>query len=95
MTTFFPAASERGWFAFTLFGPAARSIEIVTVRARLWRAGELGQEEIHNQRLNDYTKNELALMLEIAAFEDIRIYGDFSDAPANADHKNLVFIATK
>jgi SAM-dependent methyltransferase len=65
------------------------------VRARLWRAGELVQEEIHTQRLDDYTKNELLLMLETAGFEVIQIYGDFSDEPANADHEDLVFIAIK
>ena len=65
------------------------------VRARVWRDGKFIQEEIHTQWLDDYTKNELMLMLEIAGFEDIQVYGDFCDEPATADHKDLIFITTK
>jgi hypothetical protein len=65
------------------------------IRARVWRDGKFIQEEIHTQRLDDYTKNELMLMLEIAGFEEIQVYGDFCDEPATADHKDLIFIATK
>jgi hypothetical protein len=28
-----------------------------------------------------------------AEFDDIQLYGDFTDEPATADHKNLVFVA--
>jgi hypothetical protein len=65
------------------------------IRVRLWRNGELLVEEIHTQGLDDYSKNELVLMLEHAGFSDIQIYGDYSDEPATADHKNLLFVATK
>jgi hypothetical protein len=65
------------------------------IRARLWREGELLKEEIHTQRLDDYTKNELVLMLELAGFSDIQIFGDFSDEPATADHKDLISVARK
>jgi hypothetical protein len=34
-------------------------------------------------------------MLERAGFRDIQIFGDFSDEPATADHKDLVFVAKK
>jgi SAM-dependent methyltransferase len=65
------------------------------IRARLWRAGELLQEEVHTQKLEDYSKNELVLMLERAGFDAIEIFGDHSDEPAAADHKYLVFLARK
>ena len=65
------------------------------IRARLWRKDELLKEEIHTQKLDDYNKNELVLMLEQAGFSDIQIFGDFSDVPATADHENLIFLARK
>lgn len=65
------------------------------VRARLWQGDHLLQEEIHTQKVEDYTKNELVLMLELAGFSDIQIYGDYSDEPATADHENLIFICRK
>jgi SAM-dependent methyltransferase len=65
------------------------------IRARLWRKDELLQEEIHTQKVEDYSKNELVLMLERAGFGEIQIYGDHSDEPATADHEYLVFVARK
>lgn len=65
------------------------------IRARLWRDGELVKEEIHTQNLDDYSKNELVLMLEQAGFNDIQIFGDFNDEPATMDHADLVFVARK
>jgi len=65
------------------------------IRARLWRKGELIEEEIHTQKLDDYSKNELVLMLELAGFRDVQIFGDFGDEPAMADHRDLVFLARK
>ena len=65
------------------------------IRARLWRNGELLQEEVHTQKLEDYSKNELVLMLERAGFSNIAITGDYLDEPATADHSTLVFAAKK
>lgn len=65
------------------------------MRARLFRNGELVQEEIHTQKVEDYSKNELLLMLETAGFDEVIITGDYTDAPATADHLALVFIAKK
>lgn len=70
-------------------------VAVRQLRARLWRDGELIAEEIHTQKLEDYSKNELLLMLERAGFSTIEIYGDYSDEPATADHRNLVFVARK
>ncbi len=65
------------------------------IRVRLWRRNELLKEEVHTQKLEDYSKNELVLMLERAGFGEIQIRGDHGDEPATADHKALVFIARK
>ena len=65
------------------------------VRARLWRSGELLSEEVHTLKIEDYSKNELILMLERAGFGDVQIRGDYSDEPATPDHEFLVFIARK
>ena len=65
------------------------------IRARLWKEDELIKEEIYTQRLDDYSKNELVLMLEKAGFRDLQIYGDFTDEVATPDHNDLIFIAKK
>jgi SAM-dependent methyltransferase len=65
------------------------------MRVRLWRDGELLKEEIHTQKVGDFTKNELLLMLERAGFGDIQLFGDHSEEPATADHLNLVFVCRK
>jgi SAM-dependent methyltransferase len=65
------------------------------IRVRLWRDGALVREEIHTQVVEDFSKNELVLMLERAGFGEIVIQGDYSDAPATADHEVLVFLARK
>jgi SAM-dependent methyltransferase len=99
-----PESSERQRLADgTELEMAARTVDmdplenVATrqIRARLWRDGELLKEEIHTQKVEDYTKNELLLMLERAGFSDIQISGDFRDEPANMDHNDLVFICRK
>jgi hypothetical protein len=65
------------------------------IRARLWRKEELLKEEVHTQKVEDYSKNELVLMLEQAGFSEIQIVGDYSNEPATADHEVLVFVARK
>jgi SAM-dependent methyltransferase len=65
------------------------------LRARLWHNGILLEEQIQTQRYEEYGMNELILMLERAGFNDIQIYGDYSEEPATADHENLIFAARK
>ena len=65
------------------------------IRARLWQNGELLQEEVHTQKVEDYSKHELVLMLERAGFRDIALTGDYRDEPATADHNTLIFICRK
>lgn len=99
-----PASSERKLLSDgTELEITARTVamdpleEVATrqIRARLWQKGELIQEEIHTQRLEDYSKNELVLMLEKAGFSEIQVNGDYRDEPATADHQNLIFVARK
>lgn len=54
-------------------------------RRRRWRGDELLKEEVHAQKLDDYSKDELVLMLEHAGFRSIAILGGISDAPATPD----------
>ncbi len=65
------------------------------LRARLWRDGELLQEETQTMRYEEYGKNELMLILQHAGFSDIRIFGDHTAEPATSDHTDLVFVARK
>ncbi len=74
--------------------PLAES-QIRQLRARLWRNGELIEEQVHTQRYEEYGKNEILLMLERAGFNDIRIFGDLSDEPATADNNGLMFVCKK
>jgi hypothetical protein len=65
------------------------------MRARLWRDGELIEEEIHTMRYEEYGMNELLLMLKQADFSEIQIVGDYSEAPSTADSKDIIFVARK
>ena len=65
------------------------------MRARLWRNGELLEEQVHTQRYEEYGKNELLLVLEHAGFHNIQIFGDYSNEAATADHTTLIFVAQK
>jgi SAM-dependent methyltransferase len=69
--------------------------QVRQLRARLWRNDELLKEEKHTMRYEEYGMNELLLMLQQAGFADIRIFGDYSDEPATADHTGLVFVCKK
>jgi SAM-dependent methyltransferase len=99
-----PPSTERSLLADgTELEIAARTVavdpldesQIRQLRARLWRNGELLEEQVHTQRYEEYGKNELMLVLEQAGFRDIQIFGDFGDEPATANHNELIFIARK
>jgi SAM-dependent methyltransferase len=99
-----PSSTERKLLADgTELEIAARTVSVDPLdenqtrqlRARLWRNGELLEEQVHTQRYEEYGKNELILMLEQAGFRDIQIFGDFSDEPATADHTELIFVVKK
>ncbi|MZQ81092.1 methyltransferase domain-containing protein [Paenibacillus sp. 5J-6] len=99
-----PASSERQRLADgmelemaarTLKTDPLENVSTRQMRVRLWHEENLIKEEVHTQMVEDFTKNELVLMLERAGFSDIQIFGDFRDEPATADHHDLVFICRK
>ena len=65
------------------------------VRLEKWVSGEMVASEEYTLRENIYFKNEVLLMLEVAGFREIGVYGDYSDERATADHKELNFTAIK
>ena len=65
------------------------------VRLEKWENNELVRSEEYSLRGNMYFKNEVKLMLEVAGFENIAIYGDYEYEPVTANHKEIIFIAAK
>lgn len=90
-----PDGTELELVARTISTDPLENVAARQMRARLWKDDELLKEEVHTQKLDDYSKNELVLMLERAGFRDIRIFGDFKDEAATADHNDLIFVAKK
>lgn len=74
---------------------ALNGTAVKQIRFRVWRGDEMIKEEIQTLESEGYLKDELLLMLEIAGFDDVEIFGDYTDEPATMDHKNLVFVAKK
>jgi SAM-dependent methyltransferase len=87
--------SELELVARTVAVDPLEEVQTRQIRARLWRDGELLQEELHTQRYEEYGKNELVLMLELAGFCELQVFGDYSDEWATADHKDVIFLARK
>ena len=90
-----PDGSELELIARTVSTDPLQNVSVRQIKVRLWENDQLIKEEIYTQKLDDYNKNELMLMLAQAGFNDIKIYGDFENEPATADSKDLVFIAKK
>lgn len=90
-----PDGTELELTARTVAMDPLEDIATRQIRARLWRGNKLLKEEIHTQKLEDYSKNELVLMLERAGFSEIQVCGNYSLEPATADSDPLSFIARK
>ncbi len=90
-----PDGSELELVARTVAVDPLEEVQTRQIRARLWRNDELLKEEVHTQRYEEYGKNELMLVLGHAGFDDIQIFGDYSDQPATADHRVIIFVARK
>ncbi len=69
----------------------------ITLQTRIerWQDGKLAGEEEYTLDSNLYFKNELLMMLAQSGFAEIEVYGDFTEAPATAEHGILVFTARK
>ncbi|MCX8024102.1 MAG: hypothetical protein N3A60_02750 [Thermanaerothrix sp.] len=63
------------------------------IRVRLWRDGELIQEETHALHANLYFHQEMLDLLRRAGFRHIRVESDFTPNAATAESKILVYIA--
>ena len=83
-----------GQFRVIKFDPLEQSY-VREVRLERWVNGELAKSEEYTLRGNIYFKNELLLMLKVAGFHDITVCGDYTDAIATADHKELIFTAIR
>jgi SAM-dependent methyltransferase len=65
------------------------------VRLEKWDSGRLVGSEEYTLRGNMYLKQELLLMLEVAGFREVAVYGDYTDQAANAGSAELVFVALR
>ncbi len=65
------------------------------VRLEKRDAGRLVASEEYTLRGNTYFKHELFLMLKVAGFREVTVYGNYTDDLATADSDELVFIALK
>jgi SAM-dependent methyltransferase len=82
------------YFRYLDFDPLEQQY---TRQARLekWQAGERVAWEVYTLRGNIYLKNEVLLMLEMAGFREVSVYGGYRDEAATAADSTLVFAATK
>ena len=90
-----PDGTELELVARTVSTDPLENVAVRQIRARLWQEDELLREEIHTQHLDDYSKNEMVLMLERAGFSKFQIFGDYTDEPVTADHREMIFVAQK
>lgn len=51
--------------------------------------------EEYTLRGNMYLKSEVLLMLQVAGFRDISVYGDYANKPATAENDEINFVAIK
>jgi SAM-dependent methyltransferase len=65
------------------------------IRVEVWQQGQLQAAEERTLQERLYFRNELLLLLQHAGFDDIRVYGAYTDAEATAADDILVFIARK
>ncbi len=65
------------------------------VQLEKWRAGVRVASEAYALRATMYFKNEVLLMLRLAGFSEIAVYGDYTDRPATGDDRQLIFVATR
>ena len=56
---------------------------------------QVTEEEVHVGQTRWYHRNEVLWMLQLTGFIDVEVKGNFSDAPLNAEHTDMIFVATK
>ncbi len=70
-------------------------IQMQERRYEIHDGNQITEEEVHVGQTRWYHRNEVLWMLQLAGFADVEVKGNFSDEPLNAEHKDMVFIATK
>lgn len=83
-----------GYFRLTSLDPLEQSY-IREVRLEKRVDGRTVAVEEYALQGNMYLKNEVLLMLKVAGFRDIAVYGDYSDQPAAAESEEINFLAVK
>ena len=76
------------------FDPLAQC-QIIEMRARLWRAGDLVREETYTLSENLYFAQELLLLLEEAGFRGMTMEAAYTGRPATVDDETLVIVARR
>lgn len=91
-------ASDGTEYAFRMRVVDVNPLEQVAVlqaRIEQWQDNQLIAEEEHVLRTQHYFKNELLMMLDHTGFNDIRVYGGFTEKEATAEDTIVVFVAGK
>ena len=68
-------------------------VQDIWLRHELFRDGQLITSELRTHRLRWYHKHEFAMMLERAGFGNSVAYGNYTDAPADDRHEEIIFSA--
>jgi SAM-dependent methyltransferase len=84
----------RSWSRLVEVNPLEQSYTR-EVRNEKWQDGRLIAQEEQALTGFMYFKNELHLMLQIAGFDEITVYDDYTDQEAAAETSELVFVARK
>ena len=67
----------------------------IQIRSTLWRDGQRVAEEEYTMVSIRYFRNEVLLLLEQAGFEEVTVYGGYTDTVATAADTFIVFVARK
>jgi hypothetical protein len=76
------------------FDPLAQQ-QVLGVRGRRWRDGELLEEDEHHIVLSALFAQEVLLLLEVAGFTDVEIQGRYTNTPATSEDTTVVFVARR
>lgn len=68
---------------------------VLEVRCRLWRDGDLLQEEEHRIVLGGYFVQEVVALLGSVGFVDVAVEAGYTRAPATSEDTTVVFVARR
>lgn len=83
-----------GWFRVAALDPFEQRCTL-EVRLEKRVGGQVVAQEAYSLVENLYFKPEVMRMLELAGFRELQVTGDYSDAPATAEHNEIVFTAIR